>query len=68
MNNQITKFKRYLCFLTLEEKSYEVEKFIEGLLTDKHPKKNVKNKYKILEGLRLITTITKIMIRICFNI
>ena len=68
MTSEITKSKRYLCFLTLEEKLYEVQKFIEGLLTDKHPKKNVKNKYKILEELRLITTITKIMIRICFNI
>ena len=68
MNNQITKFKRYLCFLTLEEKSYEVEKFIEGLLTDKHPKKNVKSKYKISEELKLITTIEKIMVCLCFNI
>ena len=68
MTNQITKFKRYLCFLTLGEKSYEVERFIEGLLTDKRPKKNVKKKYKILEELRLITTINKIMICICYNI
>ena len=68
MTNQITKFKRYLCFLTLGEKSYEVEKFIEGLLTDKHPKKNVKSKYKISEELKLITTIEKIMVCLCFNI
>ena len=68
MTNEITKSKRYLCFLTLEEKLYEVEIFIEGLLTDKHPKKNVKNKYKILEELKLITTIEKIMVCLCFNI
>ena len=68
MTNQITKFKRYLCFLTLGEKSYEVEKFIEGLLTDKRPKKNVKSKYKISEELKLITTIEKIIVCLCFNI
>ena len=44
MTSEITKFKRYLCFLTLEEKIYEVEEFIGALLTDKHPKNNVKNK------------------------
>ena len=68
MTSEITKFKRYLCFLTLEEKFYEVEKFIEALLTDKHPKNNVKNKYKVLEQLRLIITFNKIMICLCFNI
>ena len=44
MNKEITKFKRYLCFLTLEEKLYEVDKFIVALLNNKHPKKNVKYK------------------------
>ena len=39
MTSKITKFKRYLCFLTLEEKLYEVDKFIKGFLTDKHPRK-----------------------------
>ena len=40
----ILKFERYSCFLTLEEKLHEVDKFIEALLIDKHPKKNVKRK------------------------
>ena len=31
-------------YLTLEEKLHEVDKFIEALLIDKHPKKNVKRK------------------------
>ena len=44
LTSLITKFERYLCFLTLEEKLHEVEKFIESLLIDKHPKKNVKCK------------------------
>ena len=39
MTSKITKFERYLCFLTLEKKLYEVDKFIEGFLTDKHPRK-----------------------------
>ena len=68
MTSEITKSKRYLCFLTLEEKLYEIEKFIEGLLTDKRPKKNVKSKYKISEELKLITTIEKIIVCLCFNI
>ena len=38
----------------IENLKYGIDKFIEGLLTDKHPKKNVKNKYKILEELKLI--------------
>ena len=54
MTKEITKFKRYLCFLTLEEKLYEVDKFTVALLKNKHPKKNVKYKYKTLEELRLI--------------
>ena len=54
MTKEITKFKRYLCFLTLEEKLYEVDKFSVALLNNKHLKKNVKYKYKTLEELRLI--------------
>ena len=54
MTKEITKFKRYLCFLTLEEKLYEVDKFSVALLNNKHLKKNVKYKYKTLQELRLI--------------
>ena len=54
MTKEITKFKRYLCFLTLEEKLCEIDKFIVALSKNKHPKKNVKCKYKTLEELRLI--------------
>ena len=53
MTRETTKFERYLCFLTLEEKLYELDKFVEALLIDKHPKKNVKHQYKILKELRL---------------
>ena len=42
MTKEITKFKRYLYFLTLEEKIDEVDKFIVGLLKNKHPKKKRK--------------------------
>ena len=51
MTKEITKFKRYLCFLTLEEKLYEVDKFSVALLNNKHLKKNVKYKYKTLQEL-----------------
>ena len=54
MTKEMTEFKRYLCFLTLEEKLYEVDEFIVALLKNKHPKKNVKYKYETLEELRLI--------------
>ena len=58
MVREITKFKKYLLFLSLEEwswqKLYEVDKIIMNLLIDKHPHKNVKHKYRILEELRLI--------------
>ena len=52
ITREITKFERYLCFLTLEEKLYELDKVIETLLIDKYPKKNVKHQYKILDELK----------------
>ena len=54
MTSEITKFKRYLCFLSQEEKLREVKKYIEGLSIDKHQYKDVKDKYRILEELKLI--------------
>lgn len=58
MVREITKFKKYLLFLSLEEwswqKLYEVDETIMNLLIDKHPHKNVKHKYRTLEELRLI--------------
>ena len=37
MVKEITKFKRYLSFLSLQEKLNEIDKFIKALLKDKHP-------------------------------
>ena len=51
---KINKFKRYLYFLYLEEKLNEIDKFIKALLKDKYPYKYLKNKYRILEELKLI--------------
>ena len=54
MTQEITKFKRFVCILTLEKILYDVQKFIVALLKNKHPKKKVKYKYRILERLKLI--------------
>ena len=37
MVKEITKFKRYLSFLSLQEKLNEIDKFIKALLKNKHP-------------------------------
>ena len=42
MVKEITKFKRYLYFLSLEQKLYGIDTFIDGLLIEEHPCKNVK--------------------------
>ena len=36
MVKEITKFKRYLSFLSLQEKLNEIDKFIKALLKNKH--------------------------------
>ena len=37
MVKEITKFKRYLSLLSLQEKLNEIDKFIKALLKNKHP-------------------------------
>ena len=37
MVKEITKFKIYLSFLSLQEKLNEIDKFIKALLKNKHP-------------------------------
>lgn len=53
MVKEITKFKGYLYFLSLEQKLYGIDTFIDGLLIEEHPCKNVKQKYRTLEELKL---------------